>query len=59
MDLEQECKNVTMESTGIYWRPIYEILEDCFDEEINILVVNACHMKNVPGKKTDMRDSHG
>ncbi|MBR6755468.1 MAG: IS110 family transposase [Peptococcaceae bacterium] len=55
--LEQECKNVAMESTGIYWQPIYEILEDCFDEEINILVVNARHMKNVPGKKTDMRDS--
>ncbi len=55
--LEQECKNVAMESTGIYWQPIYEILEDCFDEEINILVVNARHMKNVPGKKTDIRDS--
>ena len=55
--LEQECKNVAMESTGIYWQPIYEILENCFDEEINILVVNARHMKNVPGKKTDMRDS--
>lgn len=55
--LEQECKNIAMESTGIYWQPIYEILEDCFDEEINILVVNARHMKNVPGKKTDMRDS--
>lgn len=55
--LEQECKNVAMESTGIYWQPIYEILEDCFDGEINVLVVNARHMKNVPGKKTDMRDS--
>lgn len=55
--LEQECKNVAMESTGIYWQPIYEILEECFDGEINILVVNARHMKNVPGKKTDMRDS--
>ena len=55
--LEQECKNVAMESTGIYWQPIYEILEDCFDGEINVLVVNARHMKNVPSKKTDMRDS--
>lgn len=46
-----------MESTGIYWQPIYELLEPCFDGEISILVVNARHMKNVPGRKTDMRDA--
>jgi len=46
-----------MESTGIYWRPIYEILEDAYSGDIILLVVNARHMKNVPGKKTDMRDS--
>lgn len=46
-----------MESTGIYWQPIYEILESCFDGEIQILVVNARHIKNVPGRKTDMRDA--
>jgi transposase len=55
--LKQKCKNVAMESTGIYWQPVYEILEDCFDGEIELLVVNARHIKNVPGKKTDMRDS--
>lgn len=37
--------------------PIYEILEDAFSGDITLLVVNARHMKNVPGKKTDMRDS--
>jgi len=54
---EVGCKHVAMESSGIYWQPIYEILEDCFDSEITLLVVNARHMKNVPGKKTDMRDA--
>lgn len=38
-------------------QPIYEILEDAFSGDITLLVVNARHMKNVPGKKTDMRDS--
>ena len=55
--VETECHHVAMESTGIYWQPIYEILETCFDSEISILVVNARHMKNVPGRKTDMRDA--
>lgn len=55
--LEVDCRHVAMESTGIYWQPIYEMLEPCFDGEINILVVNARHMKNVPGRKTDMRDA--
>ena len=55
--LETDCHHVAMESTGIYWQPIYEMLETCFGGEINILVVNARHMKNVPGRKTDMRDA--
>ena len=55
--LDADCRHVAMESTGIYWQPIYEMLEPCFDGEINILVVNARHMKNVPGRKTDMRDA--
>ena len=37
--------------------PVYETLEDAFVGEITLLVVNARHMKNVPGKKTDVRDS--
>ena len=55
--LETGCRNIAMESTGIYWQPIYEMLEPCFDSDISILVVNARHMKNVPGRKTDMRDA--
>ena len=54
---ETDCRYVAMESTGIYWQPIYETLEDCFGGDIDLLVVNARHMKNVPGKKTDIRDS--
>ena len=54
---ETGCRYVAMESTGIYWQPIYETLEDCFGGEINLLVVNARHMRNVPGRKTDMRDA--
>ena len=55
--VETECRNVAMESTGIYWIPIYEMLETCFNGEIHLLVVNARHMKNVPGRKTDMKDA--
>ena len=42
-----------MESTGVYWKPVYYILEDFF----KILLVNARHIKNVPGHKTDKKDS--
>lgn len=44
--------HVAMESTGVYWRPIYNILEGSF----TILLVNAAHIKAVPGRKTDVRD---
>jgi len=56
--LESEnCHNVAMESTGIYWQPIYNVLESAFDGTMSIIVANARHMKNVPGKKTDMKDA--
>lgn len=45
--------HISMESTGIYWKPIYNILEDDFE----ILLVNARHVKNIPGHKTDKKDS--
>lgn len=45
--------HVAMESTGIYWKPIFNILEADFE----VLLVNARHVKNVPGHKTDKRDS--
>ncbi len=55
--VSQNCHHAAMESIGIYWLPIYEILKDAFSGDITLLVVNARHMKTVPGKKTDMRDS--
>lgn len=50
---DQGCTHVAMESTGVYWRPIYNLLEDAF----TVLVVNAQHIKAVPGRKTDVADS--
>ena len=46
------CTHVAMESTGIYWKPISNLLEGQFE----LLVVNARHMKAVPGRKTDVKD---
>jgi transposase len=47
------CTHVGMESTGIYWMPVYTILEGSFD----LVVGNAMHIKQVPGRKTDVKDS--
>jgi transposase len=47
------CTHVAMEATGAYWKPIYNLLEDRFV----VLVVNAAHIKAVPGRKTDVRDA--
>ena len=47
------CTHVAMESTGVYWKPIYNILEGQFE----VLVVNAHHLKAVPGRKTDVKDA--
>jgi transposase len=49
--LSLEITHVAMESTGEYWKPIYNILEGSF----TLLVVNAAHIKNVPGRKTDVK----
>ena len=45
--------HAAMESTGVYWKPVFNVLEADFE----ILLVNARHVKNVPGHKTDQRDS--
>ncbi|HET7689138.1 MAG TPA: IS110 family transposase [Nocardioidaceae bacterium] len=50
----REVELVVMEATGVYWRPIFYGLEDRFDE---LWLVNAHHVKNVPGRKTDMSDA--
>ncbi len=51
--LDNDCPIVAMESTGIYWRPVHNILEN----STNVILVNARHFKNVPGRKTDVNDS--
>jgi transposase len=45
--------HVAMESTGVYWKPVYHLLEDRFV----LLLVNAQHIKKVPGRKTDVKDA--
>ena len=50
---EVGCTHVAMEATGSYWKPIYNLL----DGQVAILVVNAAHIKQVPGRKTDVRDA--
>ena len=51
--LHHKITHIAMESTGVYWKPIYNVLEGNF----KILLVNARHIKNVPGRKTDKKDS--
>jgi transposase len=51
--MEQRVTHVAMESTGVFWKPIYNLLE----EDFTVLVVNARHMKAVPGRKTDVKDA--
>jgi transposase len=51
--VEWECTHVAMESTGDYWKPVYNLLEGDFE----VLLVNAQHVKHVPGRKTDVTDS--
>lgn len=46
-------RHVAVESTGIYWKPIFNVFEGDFD----VILVNAQHVKNVPGRKTDVKDS--
>jgi len=51
---EERVTHVAMESTGVYWKPVYNLLED---QGIELMVVNAQHIKTVPGRKTDVKDS--
>ena len=50
---ELGVSHVAMESTGVYWKPVYNLLE----EEFALMVVNAAHIKRVPGRKTDVTDA--
>ena len=51
---ERGCSHVAMEATGVYWKPVWNILSDGAFE---LIVANARHIKNVPGRKTDMNDA--
>ena len=47
------CTHVAMEATGVYWKPVWHILEEDFE----LVLANAAHIKNVPGRKTDVNDA--
>jgi len=51
---ENKCEAIAMESTGVYWKPVYNVLE-VFGWDL--IVANAHHIKNVPGRKTDVKDA--
>ena len=51
--VERGCPQVAMESTSVYWQPVYAVLEG----SVAIVVGNALHLKNVPGRKTDVKDA--
>lgn len=50
---ESDCTHVAMESTGVYWKPVWHVLE----EEFELVLANATHIRNVPGRKTDVNDA--
>lgn len=52
--LENQITHVVMESTGVYWKPVYNVLET---SDLTVWIVNARHVKNIPGHKTDKKDS--
>jgi transposase len=51
---EEGVTHVAMEATGVYWKPVWHLLSD---GEFHLLLANAAHVKNVPGRKTDVNDA--
>jgi transposase len=51
---ESGCTHVAMEATGVYWKPVWHVLSD---GEVTLILANAAHVKNVPGRKTDVADA--
>jgi transposase len=49
----QDCTHVAMESTGVYWKPVWHVLADSFE----LVLANAGHVRNVPGRKSDVNDA--
>lgn len=52
--LDHECRETAIESTGVYWKPVFNVLEA---RGIGVLLANAQHIRNVPGRKTDLKDA--
>jgi len=50
----EQCTHVAMEATGVYWKPVWHILGD---GDFELVLANARHVKNVPGRKTDVNDA--
>jgi transposase len=50
---ERQCTHAAMESTGVYWKPVWHVLE----ESLTLVLANAMHIRNVPGRKTDVNDA--
>jgi transposase len=50
---EEGCTHVAMEATGVYWKPVWHVLEGSFE----LLLANAQHVRNVPGRKSDVKDA--
>ena len=48
------CTHIAMEATGVYWKPVWHILSD---GDFALVLANAAHVKNVPGRKTDVNDA--
>jgi len=51
---ENKCTHIAMESTGVYWKPVWHILAD---GEFELVLANAAHIKGVPGRKSDVKDA--
>ena len=51
---ENNCTHVAMEATGVYWKPVWHILSD---GGFQLILANAAHVKNIPGRKTDVKDA--
>ncbi len=50
---ENQCTHIAMEATGVYWKPVWHLSDDDFE----LVLANAAHVKNVPGRKTDVKDA--
>lgn len=50
---EHHCTHVVMEATGVYWKPVWHVLEGTFE----LMLANAQHVRNVPGRKSDVNDA--